>query len=56
MIIFKKDYDGESVVDMDRDISECLDGNFNAIAYTIPKDEHGFHVGNFKVTVEWETE
>lgn len=54
MIIFKKEYDGESIVDLERDISECLDGNFNAIAYAIPVDEHGIHKGTFKVTVEWD--
>lgn len=56
MILFQKEYDGESIVDLERDISECLEGSFNALAYAIPVDEHGFHKGNFKVIVEWEPE
>ena len=54
MILFQKEYDGESIADLERDIYECLDGNFNAIVYAISKDEYGIQNGTFKVTVEWE--
>lgn len=54
MIIFNKEYDGESIVDLDRDISEVLDSRFNPVVDIIPKDEHGFHKGSFVVTVQWE--
>lgn len=40
--IFNKNYDGENIYDVTRDISEAL-----------PKDEYGFIKGEFKVTVEW---
>jgi hypothetical protein len=53
MIIFEKEYDGESIVDLDRDVSECLQEDFNQIMTKIPTDEHGFQLGTFKVTVEW---
>jgi hypothetical protein len=52
--IFKKDYDGESIVDMGRDISESLDERYNPDARVIPSDEHGFAQGTFTVTIEWE--
>lgn len=53
--IFKAEYDGESIVDMGRDISECLDGDFNPIAAQIPEMEDfpGFAAGKFTVTITW---
>jgi hypothetical protein len=51
--IFEKDYDGESLYDLDRDISECLDSRYNPIVDKIPQDEYGFQLGTFKVRVEW---
>jgi hypothetical protein len=53
MIVFKKEYYGESLVDLDRDISEMYDDHrFEQI----PVDEHGLHKGTFTVTVTWENE
>lgn len=53
--IFKKEYDGESIVDLSRDISECLDSDFNEIVKVIPemKDSPGFWAGKFVVSVTW---
>ena len=51
--LFKQTYTGESVVDMYRDVSECLDPAFNALAQEIPQDEYGFQKGTFVVTVVW---
>lgn len=53
--IFKKDYDGESIVDMGRDISECLDSDFNPVVKEIPEMEDfpGFWAGKFVVSVTW---
>lgn len=56
MILFEKEYDGESIVDLDRDISEFLDPNFNPIVDDVPKDEYGFHKGSFQVTIEYTEE
>ena len=53
MILHQKDYDGESLYDLSRDIHECFDGDFNPPSMEIPKDEYGFHKGTFRVTVEW---
>jgi len=54
--IFQKSYDGESIVDLGRDIFEALDPRFNEPAAVIPSDEHGFSLGTFKVTIEWTPE
>ncbi len=56
MIILDKKYDGESIVDLDRDISEMFNEEFDPRIETIPKDVHGFMKGTFKVTVEWISE
>jgi hypothetical protein len=54
MILFRKEYDGESLYDVDRDVSEAFQGDFNSLVYAIPVDEHGFQRGRFTVTIEWE--
>ena len=51
--LFKKDYDGESLYDLSRDIAEAIDETYNPVAASIPKDEHGFQQGIFHVTIEW---
>lgn len=53
MIIFEKTYDGESLYDLSRDIAEAFEEDSNPLVKEVPLDEHGFHKGNFKVTVEW---
>jgi hypothetical protein len=53
MIVFEKEYDSESLVDLDRDISEMYD---NRQFEEIPVDENGFHTGKFTVTITWEAE
>lgn len=53
MELFKKMYDGESIVDIGRDVFEAFDTRFNELAKTIPQDEHGFNKGEFIVTIEW---
>lgn len=53
MKIFEKTYDGESIVDINRDVSEALQDDFNPLMENIPSDDHGFAFGNFKVTIEW---
>ena len=56
MILFKKEYDDESLYDLDRDVSEAIDDDFNPKLKSIPTDEHGFRVGKFTVTIEWSEE
>ena len=53
-IIFNKIYDGESIVDLSRDIDECLDSCYNTVMHNIPHDEHGLYYGSFRVTIEWQ--
>lgn len=56
MIIFEKSYDGESIVDLGRDVVESLDQDFNPAAAAIPVDQHGFQQGRFRIVVEWQSE
>lgn len=56
MIILEKTYDGESIVDLQRDVLEMFNEEFDPTIATIPKDEYGFHKGSFKVKVEWVSE
>jgi hypothetical protein len=49
-VIFEKRYTDESLLDMEEDILYKIDSS------GIPKDEHGFHEGVFKVTVTWSQE
>lgn len=53
MEIFKQTYAGESLYDVDRDISECFQNDYNPKIAGVPVDEHGFHKGTFVVTVTW---
>jgi hypothetical protein len=56
MIIFKKEYDDESLYDLGRDISEAVLEEYNPKMGDIPKNEDGWMQGTFKVTIEWEPE
>lgn len=54
--IFCKDYDGESLYDLGRDVSEAICEDYNEIMKELPTDEHGFTEGVFTVTIIWEAE
>lgn len=51
--IFNEEYDGESIVDLQRDIAEALDSRFNDVMKVIPKDEHGFTEVVYNVIITW---
>lgn len=53
MNTFEKDYDGESLYDLSRDIHEAFQDDFNPIMKQVPRDEYGFHQGTFRITIEW---
>jgi hypothetical protein len=52
--IFKQEYSGESLCDVDRDVSEAIDSDFNPVMKEIPVDKHYFQEGTFTVTITWE--
>lgn len=56
MILFRKEYDGESLYDLGRDVEESLEGDYNPLIHTIPENKDGFQRGKFTVTIEWEDE
>lgn len=51
--IFEKEYDGESLYDLGRDIHEAFNPAFNPAIDSVPQDVYGFQKGTFKVKVEW---
>jgi hypothetical protein len=53
MLVLKKKYNGESIVDMYRDVSECIEEDFNPLIEIIPKDQYNIQLGTFTVSVEW---
>jgi hypothetical protein len=55
-ILFQKEYDGESLHDAYRDVSEAFEEAFNPALANVPKDEFGFQKGTFVVKVEWKPE
>lgn len=54
--IFSRKYDGESIVDMPRDVDEALDEDYNPDMKDIPFDASGFPKGFVKITIEWSPE
>lgn len=52
--LLDKQYDGESMVDVHRDVHEAFDGAFTPAANQVPHDEHGFATGTYKVKITWE--
>ena len=55
-LIFKKTYDGESMVDLGRDVHEAFETDFNSNMIGIAQDEDGFLEGSFTVTIIWNAE
>lgn len=54
--VFKKEYGGESIVDLGRDIYEALDAEYNPVFDLIPVDTYGFQKGTFTVAIIWSEE
>ena len=54
--IFRQDYDGESIADLGRDLSECLDERYHPEVKDIPSDEYGFAKGTFTVVIRWQSD
>lgn len=54
--VFKKEYDGESIVDLTRDVSEAFVTAYNPAIDLIPVDAHGFQKGTFTVAIVWSEE
>ena len=51
--IFRKEYSGEDINDLERDVSEAFDSDYNPVADVCTKDEHGFINGTIVVTMTW---
>ena len=55
-VLFEKEYDGESVVDLPEDVSEALLAEYNPAAAALPVDEYGFWSGRIIVRIEHQEE
>jgi hypothetical protein len=53
MELLNKEYDGESLSDITRDVTECFDTRFSPDVIEIPVDEHNLPKGIFKVVITW---
>jgi hypothetical protein len=51
--LLDKAYDGESMVDVGRDVSEAFVEDFTPALKDLPKDEYGFIQGSFRVRIVW---
>lgn len=49
MLIFERNYSGESLIDIEQDVWDAC----NESDFPIPTDIHGFHIGTFTVTITW---
>lgn len=54
--ILEKKYNGESLCDIDRDISEAINEDFNPEMEKIPFDSHGMCFGTFHLILAWTPE
>ena len=54
--IFKKEYSGEEICDVERDVIEAFNPDYNPAAGEVPVDKHGFQEGTFTITVTWEAD
>jgi len=52
-IIFEKSYDGESLGDSFRDVSEAFNPKYNKEVEIIPQDTYGFQKGEFTIIIKW---
>ena len=51
--IFTKEYSDEELYDLERDVVEALQEEYNPIVGNIPRDKDGFRTGTFVVSIEW---
>lgn len=56
LTIFNKEYDGESIYDLDRDVAEAMIEDYNPLLKDVPFDENGFQQGRFTVSITWSEE
>lgn len=51
--LLSKQYNGESIVDVGRDVHEAFFEDFTPAVGLIPTDEYGIQQGTFTVTIVW---
>ena len=53
LTLLDKSYDGESIVDVSRDVHEAFIADFTPAVSQIPTDEHHIQKGSFHVLINW---
>jgi len=53
IVVFQKEYDGESLYDLDQDIADAFEPDYNPVVDDIPQDEYGLQKGKFIVSIIW---
>lgn len=56
IVMFDKNYRGEDLCDVGRDVSEAFDEDFNELLKRIPQDRHGLPCGKFDIKITWHPE
>lgn len=51
--LFQKDYDSDSLADIEGDVYYAFEPKHNAVAVVIPRDDFGGYTGTFRVTIDW---
>ncbi len=54
--LFKKEYGGEDIADLGRDVQEALDEDYNLEMLKVPQDDGHIAKGTFTVTIKWHGE
>jgi len=52
--IFTKEYNGEELHDIERDISEAFDPAFNHRVIDIPVNDAEMQSGTFTISIDWD--
>lgn len=53
-VLFTKQYDGDTLCDMNRDIHEAFSTDFNPEAKALQTDEHNMVIGTVTITMEYD--
>ena len=53
LTIFTQTYAADQVCDIERDVTEGLDPDYNDLIKSLPIDRDGFFPGSFEVTIKY---
>jgi hypothetical protein len=56
IVLLNKQYSGEGLTDVVRDVYDALDADYTPAVESIPVDEYNIPTGVFTVTITWSPE